>query len=412
MRRTKQCGAITRHRGWWVVRYRERVGVGGEVKTMLRARRLAPVDAHHKTKASVRQLAAVLLEPLNHTSASPLTITRLGDFVERIYLPFVKQQKRPSTYRGYNQVWNDYLKGSCESEWMREVKTHQVQAWLEEIARERRKKGRMGCTLSKTTLAHIKNFLSGVFRHAAQQGFFDGANPVKLAEIPAFAPNGADGRAYGLEEIVQMLRVLGGVAAAVIATAAYTGLRLGELHGLTWEAYVPPENEDELGVIHVRRSVWRGRIGEPKTTKSKAAVPVVPQLAEKLKEFRESVGNPEQGPVFANSLGKPMDLNALYYRQMREVLQKAGVEWTGWHGFRRGLASNLNRLGVDDSVIQAILRHGDLSVTQRCYIKTTRSDAVAAMRRLSAKMSEVLNSSNCSPLCSPDEENETVVKVQ
>ena len=50
MRRTKQYGAITRHRGWWVVRYRERVGVGGEVKTILRARRLAPVDAHHKTR--------------------------------------------------------------------------------------------------------------------------------------------------------------------------------------------------------------------------------------------------------------------------------------------------------------------------------------------------------------------------
>jgi hypothetical protein len=24
--------------------------------------------------------------------------------------------------------------------------------------------------------------------------------------------------------------------------------------------------------------------------------------------------------------------------------------WCGWHAFRRGLATNLNRLGVDDSV--------------------------------------------------------------
>ena len=34
---------------------------------------------------------------------------------------------------------------------------------------------------------------------------------------------------------------------------------------------------------------------------------------------------------------------------MKVVLKKAGVDWMGWHGFRRGLASNLNRLGVDDS---------------------------------------------------------------
>ncbi len=74
---------------------------------------------------------------------------------------------------------------------------------------------------------------------------------------------------------------------------------------------------------------------------------------------------------------------------MKNVLTKAGVEWVGWHGFRRGLASNLNRLGVDDSVIQAILRHSDVSVTQRCYIKTVPPDAVAAMRQLSAKVLEI-----------------------
>jgi integrase len=81
---------------------------------------------------------------------------------------------------------------------------------------------------------------------------------------------------------------------------------------------------------------------------------------------------------------------------MKVVLKKAGVEWMGWHGFRRGLASNLNRLGVDDSVGQAILRHSDVSVTQRCYIKTVPPDAVAAMRRLSATVSELKKRSEVS----------------
>jgi len=31
--------------------------------------------------------------------------------------------------------------------------------------------------------------------------------------------------------------------------------------------------------------------------------------------------------------------------------------WHGWHAFRRGLATNLHALGVDDKTIQAILRH-------------------------------------------------------
>lgn len=68
------------------------------------------------------------------------------------------------------------------------------------------------------------------------------------------------------------------------------------------------------------------------------------------------------------------------------------LEFSGlaWHGFRRGLASNLNRLGVDHSVIQAILRHSTVAVTQACYIKTAKQDAVAAMRQLSVAVKPIV----------------------
>jgi integrase len=333
-------------------------------------------------------LAAAALEPINRGSVDPLSVTTLQDFVDRVYLPYAEQQKRPSTYRGYRQIWEKYLKNLCRDAWLRNVRTHHVQAWLETIARVRRARHEREYMLSKTTLAHIKNFLSGVFRHAAQQGFFDGVNPVTLAEIPAFAPRGKEGRAYSLDDIDVMLRVLPEPSATVVATAAYTGLRLGELQGLTCADYSPPAEGEDLGLLHVRRNVWRGNVGEPKTEGSKAAVPVVPQLVERLARFRKFIVQKDRAPIFANGAGNPMDLNSLYYRQMRDVLGRSGVTWLGWHGFRRGLASNLNRLGIDDSVIQAILRHSDVSVTQRCYIKTARPEAMAAMRQFSSKLDE------------------------
>ena len=275
-----------RHRDWWVLRYRERVGVGGKIKTVQRAKRLAPVDAHHKTKASVRDLAKRELDSLHRISAEPMGITKLGDFVERVYLPFTKQQKRPSTHRGYSQMWANYLKKLCEAAWMREVKTHHVQSWLEEVGKD--------YAISKTTLKHIKNFLSGVFRHAAQQGYFDGASPVKLAEVPAFAPNGAETKPYSLEEVAIMLRVLSEPSTTVVTTAAFTGLRLGELRGLTWESYEPAQDEESLGWLNVTRSVWRSTVGDPKTAKSKAPVPVIPQLAQSLQAHRKRCGDPRR----------------------------------------------------------------------------------------------------------------------
>ncbi len=56
--------------------------------------------------------------------------------------------------------------------------------------------------------------------------------------------------------------------------------------------------------------------------------------------------------------------------------------WRGGHGFRRGLATNLHRLGVPEKTIQAILRHANVSTTQTCYIKTAHEDARAAMNKL------------------------------
>jgi integrase len=267
---------------------------------------------------------------------------------------------------------------------MREVKTHKVQSWLDDIARLHK--------ISKTTLAHVKNLLSGVFRHAAQQGYFDSANPVKLTEIPAFAARGMETKPYSLEEIATMLSALPEPSTTAVATAAFTGLRLGELRGLTWESYEPAQDMDSLGWLNVTRSIWRSSVGEPKTAKSKAPVPVIPQLALRLDEHRMRCGMPATGPIFTNSIGRPLDLNACYQREMKTVLKRVGISWHGWHGFRRGLASNLNRLGVDDSVIQRVLRHSTVQVTQNHYIKTASPDAVAAMRLFSNALS------NCAPV--------------
>jgi hypothetical protein len=47
----------------------------------------------------------------------------------------------------------------------------------------------------------------------------------------------SDTVAYSLEEIWQMFSVLTEPAATVVVTAAFTGVREGELRGLLWENY-------------------------------------------------------------------------------------------------------------------------------------------------------------------------------
>jgi integrase len=60
--------------------------------------------------------------------------------------------------------------------------------------------------------------------------------------------------------------------------------------------------------------------------------------------------------------------------------------WHGWHAFRRGLATILHALGVDDKTIQAILRHSNIGITQNIYIKSVTEEQVSAMDTLSEKL--------------------------
>jgi integrase len=64
--------------------------------------------------------------------------------------------------------------------------------------------------------------------------------------------------------------------------------------------------------------------------------------------------------------------------------------WHGWHAFRRGLASTLYGLGVDDVMVEQILRHKDVQVTRDHYIKTSNEQSIAAMAKLEIRFQRIV----------------------
>jgi len=92
-------------------------------------------------------------------------------------------------------------------------------------------------------------------------GYFDGANPVHGVEIPKARPAG-ETHAYTLEQVIQIVTALPQPSATITATAAFTGLRRGEIEGLVWGNYDGKE-------LRVTRSVWYGHVDEPKTPRAK-----------------------------------------------------------------------------------------------------------------------------------------------
>ena len=151
---------------------------------------------------------------------------------------------------------------------------------------------------------------------------------------------------------------------AALAIAFFAGLRRSEIQGLRWDDY-------DGSALHVRRSVFNGVESAPKSKASRSTVPVIPALRAILDEFRNSI-NEAEGPLFLTKL------DDMTRRQLRGAFAEAGSCWVGFHGCRRGLASNLFALGVEPGVVQKILRHSSLAVTMKHYVKV--GDAQRSMR--------------------------------
>ncbi len=251
--------------------------------------------------------------------------------------------------------------------------------------------------LSRNTLKHIKSTISGIFILAKQQDYFQGENPARDTAIDPRASEPQGTYAYTLEELQTIISLLPEPAATAFAVAGFMGLRCGEIQGLLWENY-------RDGEIYVSRSIWNGRVNDPKTRKGRAPVPVIQQLADRLEMHRLCSGNPQTGPIFANGLGRPLALGSLVNRAILPALNRCErcgkaesnhekadhqyrrderiPEWHGWHAARRGLGSNLYRLGVHELVIQRILRHANVSTTASYHIKSAADDVRNAMTKL------------------------------
>ena len=372
--RQKQAGCVFRKGMFWYVRYREPVvHADGTIRQVHRSRKLAKAIGPYQTKRAAEGLAEKMLRPLNDGALVAESTMTLNRFMETVYLPYVERQKRRSTFVGYRNLWKRYIKPDGDRA-LREFRTFECEQMLTSIARTH--------DLCRSTLAHIKHFLGGAFRYARRQGVLDSPNPMRDVEIPKARPAG-ETHAYSLEEEVRMLAVLPEPVATIVAVAAFTGARKGEIRGFLWENY-------DGYTIEVKQSVWRNQVGEPKREKSKGTIPVIAQLKLFLDQHRIRSGNPVRGFNFRNPLGNPLNLDALVREVIRPAIEAEKIPWYGWHAFRRGLATNLHRLGVSDKVIQQILRHANVTTTINIYVKMVTRDAEEAMKRLESNCSLVV----------------------
>ena len=364
-----QKGQLYRDHGAWFVRYRVRVRQeDGSIRLQRKSKRLGSLAKHPK-QSDIEPLREAFMQKINSGVSTPESSMTLTEFVETVYLPWAQAEKRASTHKGYKEIWENHLLKRIGQIRLREFRTVHASKLLRAIAAE--------CDLTKTTLQHIKGVLSGIFTFAKNEGAFDGSNPVQGAMIPGIASEPEETYAYNLVQVLRILEVLPLLPKALVATAAFAGLREGELRGLEWPDYTGEQ-------LAVNRSIWKGVVNQTKTRASRQPVPVIPKLAKIMDEYRASMHKPTTGVMFHDGSGERLDTDKLAQRVIRPAVEAIGLPWYGWHGFRRGVASNLYELGANEKIVQRILRHANPHVTKERYIKAFDPAVLEAMQRLQA----------------------------
>src|SRR5258708_6814016 len=193
----QQSGYIWKVGRSWYGRWREDVLEDGQVVRKQVSGKLAEVCDRYRVKADVRPLLAEKLRPINEGRVRPEGTLPVAEFVEGCYLPFVRENYKPSTSIGYEKIWKKYLAPRLRRITLRDFRTVDAASLLADIHRQH--------LLGRTMLKHIKAFLSGVFTYAKNQGVLDGLNPVRDAMVPKKAASPEETHAATLDEVLAIL---------------------------------------------------------------------------------------------------------------------------------------------------------------------------------------------------------------
>ena len=151
-----------------------------------------------------------------------------------------------------------------------------------------------------------------------------------------------------------------------------TAVRAGELLGLRWLDFRP-----EPQTLAISSSLWRGKLGTPKTQASVRIVHIPSSVVELLIAHREaSIFNRDEDFIFARSDGRPYDQDHLRNMVLYPALLRAGIKREprayGFHLFRHTAGSIVHELTSDLKLSQELLAHSHISTTADIYVHGRR----------------------------------------
>jgi integrase len=260
------------------------------------------------------------------------------------WLDTKRASKRTGTVRTYESHMGRHILPTFGTRRMSAIRRSDVQAWANQL----------GQALSPATQRAVYDILAAVFKDAVRDRLlaFTPCDRIELRKV-----EGRDVQPLTAARVATLAEVVGPEYRALVVTAAGTGLRIGELLGLTIDRV------DFLRrTVTVDRQMTDAGFGPPKSASSNRSVPLPDIVAGELSEHIRRHGNAADGLLFS------IDRRAFYATVWPHALANAGLpETTRFHDLRHTYASLLIEAGENAKVIQSRLGHASITETFDTY---------------------------------------------
>jgi integrase len=263
------------------------------------------------------------------------------------YLRYIEQDRgrKPSTLRGYRSALEAHLLPAFGSMPVEEVTTSEIERWIASLGGSPRSRNKLLIELH------------GILGRAKKVW---GLQANAAAEVEKF-PHGRGGDidVFSPEEVWALVRAGESEEdAAIFLTAAFTGLRMGELLALRWRDVDFTER-----TIRVRASYYLGQLTTPKSGKVRA-VPMAPDVASSVAQLgQREFWLDDDDLVFVGMAGGYLDGSALR-RRYKQALARAGLRPLRFHDLRHTFGTRMIAK-ADIRRVQEWMGHADIQTTMR-----------------------------------------------
>ncbi len=326
--------AVKKWRGKWVVDFT----VDGR-----RIRRVSPVQSKRGAKAYEVELRLELTA--KRPDAGPaVEAPTMSAFADEWMATYVAVHNKPSGRLRKEKALRCHLVPFFGKRRLDQITRRDIEAFkADQLRRE----------LAPSTVNRHLGVLSSLMKSAVEWGVL--AERVRVKPLPETA---AEFDWLRPDEAGALLRAMEPSPRyrAVVFLALRTGMRKGEIFGLHWRSV-----DLEAGRITVEHNAWRGLLGTPKSGKTRV-IPMTADLVEVMRWWRlKSVGE----VVFPNRAGG-VTYNTNYANTMlRKGLDRAELRRIRFHDLRHTFASHLVLNGCSLKVVQVLMGHSSVKMTER-----------------------------------------------